>query len=117
MSSVYWMLELEVQAARSDAFKSLMREMVAQTEANEPGALSYTWSTNAEGTLCHIFERYADSAAVLKHMQGFGAFATRFFEVFKPLRFHVYGSPTEEVKGALAALNPVYLDEAAGFHR
>ena len=117
MSNVYWLLELEIQAGKSDEFEKLMSEMVANTQANEPGALNYEWSTNAEGTVCHIYERYADSAAVMTHMQGFGPFAARFFEVFRPLRFSVYGSPSSEVKEALAALSPAYFNHAAGFAR
>ena len=117
MSNVYWMLELEIKSGQSEAFATLMSEMVANAQNNEPNTLNYEWSTNAEGTVCHIYERYLDSAAVMTHMKGFEPFASRFFEVFKPLRFSVYGSPSPEVKGALAALNPSYLQLAAGFHR
>lgn len=117
MTQVYWNLELEVRPEQAEAFRTLMGEMVANTQANEPNTLNYEWSVNADGTVCHIFERYADSAAVMTHMKGFGRFADRFFAAVKPLRFHVYGAPSDEVKGALAALSPRYFGLAAGFHR
>jgi hypothetical protein len=37
--------------------------------------------------------------------------------VFKPTRFVVYGSPSQEVKDALADFNPVYMQPAGGFSR
>lgn len=117
-ASVYWMLELEIQPGRDKDFRALMAEMVAATQANEPGALNYEWSTSADGRLCHIFERYADSAAVMTHMGTFGQkFAGRFFEILKPVRLVVYGSPNAAVKEAFAASKPVYFQVAGGFSR
>jgi len=116
--SVYWILELEVNKGREAEVKALMVEMVGATQAGEPGALSYEWSLSADGTQCHIFERYADSAAVMTHLGNFGQkFAARFLELLKPGRFVVYGAPDATVKGALAGFGPVYLESAAGFSR
>lgn len=95
-----------------------MDEMVAATRANEPGALNYEWSTNSDGKLCHIYERYVDSAAVMTHMATFGErFAGRFFAIFKPLRVVVYGSPDKEVKEAFAGNKPLYMQPVGGFSR
>ena len=116
--NVYWLLELEIQAGREKDFQSLMKEMVASTQADEPGTLNYEWTTSADGTRCHIYERYTDSAAVLAHLGNFGQkFAKRFLEILKPVRFVVYGSPDQQVKDALAAFGPVYMNAAEGFSR
>ena len=117
MSSIYWLVELQIQDGQSDNFKSLMRDMVAATEANEPGTLNYEWSASADGKICHIYERYVDSGAVMKHLGTFGEFAGRFMEVFTPLRFTLYGSPSAEVKDALAAFSPTYMELSDGFSR
>lgn len=117
-NDVYWMLELEIQAGRGDDFRALMAEMVGATQANEAGALNYEWSTSADGKLCHIYERYSDSAAVLTHLSTFGKrFASRFLGILKPIRFVVYGSPNAEVRDTLAGFNPVYMREVGGFSR
>jgi quinol monooxygenase YgiN len=117
-SHVYWMLELDVHPGREDDFRALMAEMVSATQGNEPGTLNYEWATSADGTICHIYERYADSAAVMTHLATFGEqFAGRFLEVLKPTRFMVYGSPSAEVREALAGFEPVYMEPAAGFGR
>lgn len=115
---VSWMLELSVQPGRVNDFKVLMNEMVTATRANEAGTLDYEWSTSADGSVCHIFERYVDSAAVMTHLATFGEkFAGRFLEILKPVRFVVYGSPGQGVKAALAGFNAVYMQPMGGFSR
>ena len=114
---IYWVLGLEIQSG-SDEFTALMEEMVTATQTNEPDTLNYEWSTNADGTICHIYERYADSTAVMTHLGTFGErFAGRFLEVLRPIRFDVYGSPSGEVKEALAGFNPTYMEAVGGFSR
>ena len=115
--NIYWILELEIQS-ESDQFTALMNDMVTATQANEPDTLNYEWSTNADGTICHIYERYADSAAVITHLGNFGErFAGRFLEILRPIRFDVYGSPSQDVREALAGFSPRYMNAVGGFNR
>jgi quinol monooxygenase YgiN len=117
-SQVSWILEVQVRDGRENDFRSLMTEMVSATQANEPDTLSYEWSTSADGKQCHIYERYADSTAVMTHLATFDEkYAGRFLEVVQPLRVVVYGSPSAAVKAALADLSPLYFEPAAGFSR
>jgi hypothetical protein len=44
-------------------------------------------------------------------------FAKRFFEILKPTRVVVYGTPSVEVKDALAGVNPVYMGPLGGFRK
>lgn len=117
-NEVSWMLELSVQPGREKDFQPLMIEMVEATRANEPGTLNYEWSLSSDGATCHIYERYADSAAVMIHAAAFGGkFAGRFLEILKPTRMVVYGEPSKEVKDGLADFAPVYMQPAGGFSR
>ena len=118
MSSIVdWNLQLEIAAGRENDFRALMEEMVSSTKT-ESGALNYEWSTSADGKICHLFERYVDSAAVMAHLGTFGEkFAERFLEILKPTRFVVYGSPSSDVKDALAGFNPEYMESVGGFSR
>ena len=117
-TDVSWLLELNVQSGRAKDFSVLMEEMVNATRANEAGTLNYEWSTTADGSVCHVFERYVDSAAVLTHLATFSEkFAGRFLEILKPVRFVVYGSPTPAVKDALAGFKPSYMQPVGGFRR
>jgi len=115
---VSWMLEMEIQEGREQDFRDLMALMVSAAQANEPGTLDYEWSTSEDGRRCHSFERYADSAAAVRHLATFGEkFAGPFLEILKPVRFVVYGSPDAAVRDALAAFGPVYMHPAGGFSR
>jgi quinol monooxygenase YgiN len=115
---VAWLLELQIQDGREDDFKALAAEMVGATKANEAGTLDYEWYTSADGKLCHLFERYADSTAAMTHIATFGEkFADRFFEILKPVGFTLYGSPSAEVTAALAGFTPTHMARAAGFSR
>ena len=117
-TEVSWVVELNLKPGRKTEFTILMHEMIAATRANEAGTLNYEWSMNADGIVCHIYERYVDSAAVMTHLGAFAEkFADRFLEVAKPVRFVVYGSPSQQVKAALAAFNPVYMQPVGGFSR
>ena len=115
---VAWMLELDISEGQGAGLPALIEEMVGSTQENEPGTMDYQWSTSADGTVCHIFERYSDSDAVMAHLGNFGErFAGRFMEILTPTRFVVYGSPSQEVKDALAGFGPTYMGSAGGFSR
>lgn len=116
--NVHWILELKIKDGALDSFKALMNEMASTTEANEPGTLNYEWFISDDQKTCHLYERYADSAATMVHLGSFGAnFADRFMAVVEPTRFVVYGNPNDEVRAALAGLGAVHMTQIAGFAR
>jgi hypothetical protein len=70
-----------------------------------------------DGQVCHIYERFQDSAAVMTHLQLFDAnFATDLWKYSSP-RASSSTAPSVEVKDAFAAFNPVYMAPLAGFRR
>jgi quinol monooxygenase YgiN len=116
--TVSWMLELSVAPGREKELRALMEEMVGATRAGEPGTLSYEWSTSEDGRVCHIYERYADSAAVLAHLKTFDEqFMSRFNELLAPVRMVIYGSPSAPIREAMADTNPTYMKPVGGFTR
>jgi hypothetical protein len=44
-------------------------------------------------------------------------FSERFFEILKPTRFVIYGTPSAEVKDPVAPFHPVYITPPAGFRK
>jgi len=116
--AIAWRLDLKVRQGQAETFRALMAEMVAATKANEPGTVAYEWNLSPDGNVCHLYERYTDSAAAMIHIGTFGAkYAERFMAVLEPTGFTVYGSPNAELKAALAGFGPTYLEPAAGFSR
>jgi len=115
--NVNFLLELAVNPGRFEDLKTLMPELV-EANRKEVGMLTQEWAISNDQQVCHIYERFQDSAALMTHMQLFGEnFAKRFFEILKPTRIVVYGTPSVEVKDALAAFSPVYMGPLGGFRK
>lgn len=115
---VSWLLEMKISSGAADSFKTLMDEMVEATRTNEPETLNYEWSLSEDGTTCHLYERYANSAATMTHLASFGAnFAERFLAAAQPTCITVYGNPDAQVRAALDPFDAVYMAPAAGFAR
>lgn len=114
---VSWNLQMFVRDGRLDDARELMEEMVASTR-EESGTLGYEWFLSEDGSACHIYERYADSDAVMVHVGNFGSkFAERFLGCFEPTSLSVYGDPSPEARAALDGLGASYLDWFGGFSR
>ena len=96
---VSWVLELQVQAGRSNELRALMEEMVTNAHACEPGTQGHEWYMSADGATLQLCGRYADSAAAMAHIQTFSErFVARFLALRTPTRLTVYGSPDAAVQ-------------------
>jgi quinol monooxygenase YgiN len=116
--NVHWVLELSVDPDRFEDLKTLIADLIEATQRNEAGALNYEWAISEDRQVCHVYERYQDSAAAMTHLESFGAnFAARFMQVVEPTRMVVYGTPSAQVKEALAVMDPVYMAPFGGFGR
>ena len=113
---VFWLIEASILPGQLDAFCAVARDLIAAAQG-EPGTLDYEYSLSPDATTCHIFERYADSDALLAHVQTFHKFAARFMASCKPTKCTVYGKPSDEAKAAIADLGPVYFEPLGGFSR
>ena len=116
-NTISWNLQLSVRDGQLNDARELMNEMVAATQ-QEQGAQNYEWFLSQDGKVCHINERYADSAAVMIHLGNFGSkFAERFLACFQPTSLFVYGNPSAEARAALNGLRAAYLEWFGGFNR
>ena len=117
-NTISYVFEVAIRPGQLDAFKAVMREMIESTKATEPNTLSYEWYISADGAVCHTCERYADSAAIMTHMNTVREkFSERYFQAAEPRRLVVYGNPDEQVRTLFAGLKPLYLPSAGGFTR
>ena len=115
--NVYWVIELAVTPGRFEDLKTLVAEL-EEANRNKVGFLTWAMAISDDRQVFHIYERFEDSAAIMNHMQSFGPkFFERFFEILKPTRFVIYGTPSAEVKDAVAPFNPVYMTPLADFRK
>ena len=106
---VSWHVELRVRPGQLENFRRLTSEMVAVTR-REPGALSYQRFVSEDGTTVHAYERYADSAAAVAHLEAFAKrFAGRFSAMVERKTFTVFGDPSAELKAVLDGFDAIYL--------
>ena len=111
------MIELAVKDGQLDTFEELMKEMVEGT-GEEPRTLSYEWYVSEDGAVVHIFEKYADSDAMLVHVNGFlEKWARRFMGCVDITRFVVYGDPSPAAREILDGWKATYLRPFGGFSR
>ncbi len=114
---VSWVIELAVKPGELGTFKTLMEEMVAGTRT-EPPTLNYEWYISEDDSVIHIFEKYADSDAMIAHVSGFlEKWAARFLASVDVTRFTVYGDPSAAAREMLAGFGPTYLGPWGGFAR
>ena len=114
---VSWLVEVSIKSGQLDNFKALVEEQVQSTR-NEPNTLVYEWFLGEDNSSCHIYERYADSAATMTHLGTFGEkFAERFMGMVDFTRFTVYGAPNDEVKGVLGGFGATFIGQLNGFAR
>jgi hypothetical protein len=94
-----------------------MEEMVEGT-STEPPTLNYEWYIGEDDGVVHIFEKYADSDAMIAHVNGFlEKWAGRFLACVDVTRFTVYGNPSAAARELLAGFGPTYLGPWGGFAR
>ncbi len=114
---VSWMVQVSIKSGQLDNFKAVVEELVQSTR-NEPNTLAYEWFLGEDNSSCHIYERYADSAATMTHLRTFGEkFAERFNPLVDYKQFTVYGAPNDEVKGVLGGFGATFMGQLNGFAR
>ncbi len=115
---VYWFLELTINEGKKEDFMAMMKDMVMATKKNEPGTLNYEWNMSGDGKTCYLYERYADSAAAMSHIQNFGAnFAERWGANTTVVKFTLCGAPNDEVVQALSGAGAKVQKPIGGFAR
>jgi quinol monooxygenase YgiN len=123
--SVFFVVELEVKPGQIDQLQSVMEEMAAVTQADEPGTLNYEWFLTDDGSACYIFERYANPDAAVVHSRTFPPELSRRAMAFLPTRLTAYGKLTGAIRrqridpllAAVPGISLVVVEPLGGFAR
>ena len=106
---VSWHVELTLKSGQIESFQALTGEMV-EAARSDSGVLSYQRFVSNDGTLIHVYERYADSAAALTHPRNFAKnFSSRYLTMVERRRFLVFGRPNDELRRLLNEFGAIYL--------
>ncbi len=115
--NVFWVITMRIKPGELENFRGVMNDLVDATRTNESNAIHYEWFISDDETQCHIYERYADSAAVMMHVKNFGHFAERFMAAVEVTGMTVYGNPNDEVTEAAKGFGAVFMAPFGGFAR
>ena len=96
---------MTIHNGKIEAFKQVAADCMAATKAKDQNTLQYDWFLNEDETVCTVIERYKDSDALLAHIGNLGDLLGKLLAItdFKPA---VYGSPSQTLLQATAALQP-----------
>jgi quinol monooxygenase YgiN len=106
----------KVSRGKLDDFKKLCEQFVAKT-SSEPKCLYYGFCF--DGDQAHCREGYADSEALLAHLQNVGALLEQALQIAELSRLEIHG-PEEEIaklREPLAHLKPQFFILEYGFRR
>ncbi len=115
---VFWLLEMEIKEGQLDEFKELLVKMVEASKSKEPNIKNYEWFISDDNKICHVYERYVDSAAAMVHLISFyQTFSDRFIEVVDAKRIIVYGNANAKLKKTLSSYGAIFMPPIGGFVR
>jgi len=93
----------------------LITALETRDHMGEADVLSYERFVSVDGTVAHVYERYADSAAAVRHLRTFKRKCNeRFVGMVDRERFTVFGVTSDELKGMLNGFGPISRAAAAG---
>jgi len=124
-NETFFVVELAIEPGQLGDLRSVAQEMVNLARKNEPGTLDYQYFLTQDQTVCHIYERYTDPAAVLQHSTSFPRGLGERGQAFRPVRLSAYGNVTDAIREqridpirqAIPGFAPLFLHPLAGFAR
>ncbi|HET6779889.1 MAG TPA: antibiotic biosynthesis monooxygenase [Nitrososphaera sp.] len=116
---IHFRAEFTIEEGKIEEFKKLVQDMSRVVEANEPDTINYQFYLNRDETKCIVNETYANSDAVLAHINGVASqtILPKVFGVSRISRLDVYGNPSEELQKVITSLGLQTYNLFAGFSR
>lgn len=105
MKNIQITARFNIHPGNEEAFKELATACIACVKEKDKNTLQYDWYFSADNSQCMVRETYPNSEAILAHVANLGPLFGRFLELseFTP---EIYGSPSADLLGAVAAFNP-----------
>lgn len=104
-----------IPAGALDEFRRLLAELLAISQG-EAGTLAWEWFFSADATQCAVHETFADSAAVLAHIDNSGDRGGRLAELAGGMRLEVLGDLSEDLRVTLAGWGAAVFSYGGGKH-
>ncbi len=83
----------KILEGKQTELEALLEELLVHVRENEPGTLGYQWNLSSDSGRCVVIERYADSAAVIAHIQSYQPFTERLDACRELETLEILGTP------------------------
>jgi quinol monooxygenase YgiN len=116
-NNIHFRAKVIIEEGKKEEYKKLIQDMSRAVEANEPDTINYRFYLNESETQCIVWETYANSEAVLVHINGVATQSTlpKVHSVSKISKLDVYGNPSKELQMVLTGTRT--FNPFAGFSR
>ncbi len=102
-----------IQEGKAEEFIEIAKECVEIVREEDTGTTQYDWFFNEDHDECVVRETYADSDALLEHIDHVGDSLGRLLEI-SGITIEIFGDPSEELLTAAAGLEPAIYHFHAG---
>jgi len=103
LSELGLVARFKIHDGEHERFRDLAKKCLVTTREKDTGTLQYDWYFSTDGNRCVVQELYRDSAAIMEHATNLAALIAEMGTIADP-EFEIYGVPSEELVGMLAAL-------------
>ncbi|HZA62946.1 MAG TPA: hypothetical protein VE573_08760 [Nitrososphaeraceae archaeon] len=116
-NNIHFRAEVIIEEGKKEEYKKLIQDMSRAVEANEPDTINYRFYLNESETECIVWETYANSEAVLVHINGVASqtILPKVHSVSRISKLDVYGNPSKELQMVLTGTRT--FNPFAGFSR
>tara|TARA_E500000081_G_C6039548_1_gene308571 strand:+ start:581 stop:934 length:354 start_codon:yes stop_codon:yes gene_type:complete len=112
---IYWVAEMAI--INRELVDEKLKKIVDHVKTNEAGALVYEYYFSEDEKRLSIFERYANSDAVLAHIENMQPYFSFFEKGVKVESMIVFGPASREVREFLSRNGAKFQKPAEGFRR
>src|SRR5918999_4187920 len=104
-NNIHFRAEVIIEEGKKEEYKKPIQDMSRAVEANEPDTINYRFYLNESETECIVWETYANSEAVLVHINGVASqtILPKVHSVSRISKLDVYGNPSKELQMVLAS--------------
>lgn len=102
--NIVWTVDAQIKDEKK--FNLAMKKITEAT-FEEEGSMNHEWFIAEDGTTAHVYERYKDSEAALKHLETWSKLSPLFMEGAEMLNFKVYGDLSPELEQAVGGATSV----------
>ena len=117
MSEITLIVEFAIKPGMGDTFEAAAARMREKVARDEPGTLRYDWWLSADGTRDMNIEVFADSAALVRHMENTAPMPPDLVAAAEVVRVEVLGELSSEAHAAIDGAATGQFEFSGGIER